>query len=69
MAMDTEIATDFEVVIGLEVHAQLLRKAKCSAHVARTMHMLHRILMYALSAWACRACYPLLISRQLHTLL
>ncbi len=28
MAIDTEIATDFEVVIGLEVHAQLLAKSK-----------------------------------------
>jgi aspartyl-tRNA(Asn)/glutamyl-tRNA(Gln) amidotransferase subunit B len=28
MAMDTGIATDFEVVIGLEVHAQLLTKSK-----------------------------------------
>ena len=28
MAMDTGVATDFEVVIGLEVHAQLLTKSK-----------------------------------------
>lgn len=28
MAIDTEIATDFEVVIGLEVHSQLLTKSK-----------------------------------------
>ena len=28
MAIDTEITTDFEIVIGLEVHAQLLTKSK-----------------------------------------
>ncbi len=45
MAMDTEVATDFEVVIGLEVHAQLLTKSKmfctCSTDYANAAPNTH----------------------------
>ncbi len=45
MAIDTEITTDFEVVIGLEVHAQLLTKSKmfctCSTDYANAAPNTH----------------------------
>ena len=45
MAIDTEITTDFEVVIGLEVHAQLLTKSKmfctCSTDYANAVPNTH----------------------------
>jgi len=45
MAMDTEVATDSEVVIGLEVHAQLLTKSKmfctCSTDYANAAPNTH----------------------------
>ncbi len=45
MAIDTEITTDFEIVIGLEVHAQLLTKSKmfctCSTDYANAAPNTH----------------------------
>jgi len=58
MAMDTGVATDFEVVIGLEVHAQLLTKSKMFCTCSTDYAYAAPIPTYAPSVWGCRVYCP-----------
>ncbi len=45
--------SDYEVIIGLEVHAELSKKQRYSAHVQQNLeqHLTH---MYAQYVWQCQ---------------